>query len=207
MPRRYRSSSLARPGAPTNRATFGEVAGGHSAYLADPAGLGVEPRRQPVPQLPTELILADRHAEMSARQVAAEHGVKCHKRVTTLLRAHGLEPHHRGRSKGNRAKVRGASVTGLQARLRRRPPVRVPVRTERERSARGCTPAERDGAVQDPGGPIDDRSPRASAAHALRGDRRRGRSRASRPGGVNRPAIAGRCSRGWMRWQVGRRAA
>jgi hypothetical protein len=86
---------------------------------------------QPVPV--ADRILADYHAGLSARETATKHGLPTHHRVTRLLRDHGVEIRSgHGRRKVPRV-VLGHEVTDFQARLRRRPPLQIPLRTAAER--------------------------------------------------------------------------
>jgi hypothetical protein len=91
--------------------------------------IGVEPRQRGKvpPKLPEELIVLDAKAGLSSRQIAAKHHVNRHL-VTSFLRQRGLARAPRLRV----VKPVGRRITDEQARLRRRPPIRIPIRTSEE---------------------------------------------------------------------------
>jgi hypothetical protein len=79
-----------------------------------------------------DLILADWRSGLSCRQIAAKHGFADHKPVARFLRATGLNLHSRQARRKVSVRVLGVRVTNLQAARRRKPPMSIPIRSERE---------------------------------------------------------------------------
>jgi hypothetical protein len=122
--------------------TFAEIGQRHGMSEAGMRRLlcsvGIVPRARG--KAPTELpplVLEDARAGLSAHEIARKHAVPRH-RVNAFLRQHGLARAPRQRV----VKPLGSRVTNLQAHHRRKPPMKIPMRTPEERRLRRWTGPE-----------------------------------------------------------------
>jgi hypothetical protein len=96
----------------------------------------VEPRprgKQPIEIEAPELVLADWRAGLSCRAIAEKHGLASHDYVSRFLRGRGIDPTARPARQKVPGIVLGRAVTDWQAMLRRRPPMKIPLRTPQQR--------------------------------------------------------------------------
>jgi hypothetical protein len=104
------------------------------------------PPNFPARQLPValqDLALVDWHGGLSCRAIAEKHHVPGgHKVVARFLTGRGIDVQSRPAKRKVNGVMLGATVTNHQAYMRRRPPLRVPVRIPAERLVQSWTPGE-----------------------------------------------------------------